>query len=352
MPASSSPTKLPRYFLDLPEDRVARPWDPHAGARPERPDTRYFAGVFREMEPLLRDPEIEVHLTWDGERLPSYGSRVVAVLLRDDGGRLPRYVDRVKAVFKCYGTNPTLGTGPFRNPGITGLTELAQYGLRWARWLPGGFAHARMRALRRRRGLPPPAPVSTIPLGTFNQLDLPFLPMSQRPTDVFFAGSVEHGASLRRRMTPKTRARREMLSAVRALRLSCPELRIDVRVTSGFQASAEASALAYSRGLMDARVCLAPRGTSVETFRVLEGLRAGCVVVSERLPNHWFYRGAPLLQVDNWGQLDAVLAPIFAESTGMERFQAQARTWWRERCSEAAIGRFLAERLNALDLGS
>ena len=48
---------------------------------------------------------------------------------------------------------------------------------------------------------------------------------------------------------------------------------------------------------MDARVCLAPRGASVETFRVLEGLRAGCVVVGERLPGHWFYDGAPVIQL-------------------------------------------------------
>ncbi len=80
---------MPRYFLDLPEDAEPLRWDPHAGPRPERADTRYFGAVFRAMEATLEDGDIDVHLTWNGERLPDYGPRVVAVLLRDDGGRVP-----------------------------------------------------------------------------------------------------------------------------------------------------------------------------------------------------------------------------------------------------------------------
>jgi hypothetical protein len=339
---------VPRYFLDLPEDTAPRPWDPRGGPRPERADTRYFGAVFVEMEARLDDPEVDVFLTWDAERLPAYGPRVVAVLLGDEAGRIPRYTGRVRAVFKCYGTRPARPAAGLRRPSLTGAGALAQWAVRWIRWLPGGAAHARMRAGRRLRGRPSPPGIAVIPLGTYNQVDLPVLPIAQRPTDIFFAGSVEHHPTLRHRLaSPKTRARREMLAAAARLAARRPGLRLDLRLTPGFDASVAASAEAYSRALMDARACLAPRGTSVETFRVFEGLRAGCVVVAERLPRHWFYDGAPLLQVDRWADLERVLLPVLDSPGELERRHSAALESWRARCSPAAVGSFIAERLNA-----
>ena len=317
-------------------------WDPHAGPRPERADTRYFGAAFAHMERALEDPDVDVYLTWDVERLPRYGSRVVAVVLGDEGGRIPRYLDRVRAVFKCYGTVPA----------AAGLVDLPRYGLHWLRWLPGATALARQRVASRLGRGPRPAPVLPIPLGTHNQLDLPLVPLERRGTDVFFAGSVEHtGSTLHRLASPKARARREMLEAVDRLGRARPGLRIDVRATSGFQASVDASPEEYSRALMDARVCLAPRGTSPETFRVLEGLRCGCVVVTGRLPGHWFYRDAPLVRLDRWEHLERAL-PMLDDPAEMARRHAAALAWWRERCSEAAVGRWLAERLNEVGHGS
>ena len=87
---------------------------------------------------------------------------------------------------------------------------------------------------------------------------------------------------------------------------------------------------------MDARVCLAPRGTSVETFRVLEGLRCGCVVVGERLPRFWFYEGAPIVQLDRWSDLPRALAPVSTTRRALEaRSPAGRWCWWRTRCSAA-----------------
>jgi hypothetical protein len=346
---SSIVARMPRYFLDLPEASAPRRWDPHAEPPPERADTRYFGAAFREMEPLLRHPDIDIYLTWDPDRLPAYGDRVVAVVLGDEVCRIPRYVGRVCAVFKCYGTRPVLGSGPVRDPSITGLLNLAQCAIRWLRWLPGGAGHARLLVSLRLRGRPGPPPVAVIPLGTFNQLELPIVPIEERPTDVFFAGSVEHALSRRRH--PKTLARREMLAAVERLGRRRPGLQLDLRVTPGFDASEAASPAAYSRALMDARVCLAPRGTSVETFRVFEGLRYGCVVVSERLPRHWFYAGSPVLELDRWRDLEATLGLVLDDPEELRRRHARALAWWRELCSEAAVGRFIAERLNALEMG-
>src|SRR5258708_3894523 len=164
---------MPRYFLDLPEDGAPQRWDPFTGPRPERKDTGYWAGVFRAMEQTLRDGAVDVYLTFDSGRLPQYGDSVVAVVLGDEVGHIPRYVDLVRAVFKCYGTRPVLGSGPLHNPSLTGVAELAQYAVRWLRWLPGGAAHGGLLVRQTVRGQPRGPAVSTVPLGTFNQLDLP-----------------------------------------------------------------------------------------------------------------------------------------------------------------------------------
>ena len=335
---------MPRYFLDLPHGGGLLQWDPDAGPRPERADTRYFGGVFTEMEKHLELPDIDVYLTWDVERLPTYGSRVVAVVLGDEVGTIPRYTRRVHAIFKAYGTRPALGAGPWRNPAVGGFAELGQWGVRWLKWLPGGAAHARLLLGRRLRGQPAPPEVSVIPVGTFNQLDLPMEPIDGRPTDIFFAGSIEHRTSLRASVAPKAHSRHAMLRAIRRLRDRRSDLSFDLRVQPGFEASAAASPEAYSRALMRSRVCLAPRGTSPETFRIFEGLRAGCVVVTERLPRHPFYAGAPLIQLDRWSDLEGV--QLFDDPAAIGEFHQRSVAWWRERCSEAAVGSFMAARLN------
>jgi hypothetical protein len=341
---------MPRYFLDLPEGSRPVPWDPHAGPRPERPDTRYFGRVLIEMEKRLADERLDIYLTWSVDRLPDYGDRVVAIVLGDEAGRIPRYADSVHAVFKSYGTRPVLESASL-GPGAVGLGAIAQFGLRWLRWLPGGVAHGARIAGRRLRGEAVPRRLFTIPLGTYNQLDLPTLAVEDRPTDLFFAGSVEHHGSPRRLHSPKLLAREEMLSAVERLGRRRPKLRLDIRVTDGFMASAGASPADYSRGLMEARICLAPRGTSLETFRVFEGLRYGCVVVTERLPHTWFYDGAPILQLKRWNELEQVIAPLLDDPAELARWHVHALDWWRERCSEAALGNYMADRLNALDAG-
>ena len=340
---------MARYFLDLAEDTVPLSWDPHSGPHPSSGDTRYFGGVFREMEPLLADTGLDFYVTRNWRRLPSYGTRVVAVVLSDEVGHIPRYVDRVGAVFKCYGTRPALGVSPLRDPSLTGLGNAAQFAVRGLRWLPGAAVHAQRQARRRLRGRPLAAAVETIPLGTYNQFELPVVPIEARPTDVFFAGSVEHGGSLRHRLgSPKTRARKEMLRSAERMARSHPQLSIDLRPTPSFEASAAASADAYSLALMNAKVCLAPRGTSVETFRFFEGMRAGCVVVGDGLPNHWFYEGAPMVRVDRWESLAEVLLPVLESAAELHRLHVGARAWWRERCSEAAVGRLIADKLNVL----
>ena len=336
---------MPAYYVDLPQRAHPLRWDPHAGPLAQRADTRYFGAALVAMEAQLADPDVVVYLTWNARRLPSYGDRVVAILLGDEAAQIPRYVDRVRAVFKCYGTRPTVGA---LRPDLLGLAAVAQWGLRWIRWLPGGTADGRRRLRATVRGEPRrPAPFP-IPVGTYNQIELPLRPIAQRPTDVFFAGSISHDGRRRETVSPKQLARTQMLDAVTWLQRGRPGLRVEIRSTDGFEASADAPADAYSRALMDSRICLAPRGTSLETFRVLEGLRYGCAVVAESLPRSRYYDGAPVLRVRRWDQLTRVLSPLLDDPVALEQQHRRALEWWRDRCSEACVGRYLAHALNSL----
>lgn len=331
---------MPRYFLHLPEAAAPLEFDPDQPP-PERHDTRYWSAVFRAMEPHLSDPDLDVYLTFDCRSLPRYGERVVAIVLGDEIGQIPRYVDRVAAVFKCYGTRPWAGAA--LRPTLTDAAAAALAGSRWIRWLPGAAAFAATSVRRAAGGQPVRRLPTAIPLGTFNQLEVDWQPPARRPIDIFFAGSVEH-----RDVSPKTRARHEMLASVRRLMADRPQLRVDIRLTADFAASEHASAQEYSQALMSSRICLAPRGTSVETFRLLEGLRCGCVVVCDRLPPRWFYAGGPFVQLARWSALGRALAPFLDAPNALARAHEESLQWWHERCSPNAVGRFLAQRLNQL----
>ena len=339
---------MPRYFLHLPEHSDPLPWDPRGGPRPERADTRFFGQVFIAMEALLDDPEIDVYLTFDVEALPSYGDRVVAVVLGDEAARIPRYVHRVKATFKCYGIRPAWDPGLLRAPSMTALLSVAQIGVRWLRWIPGAITYARADIARRGTAASARPILKTIPIGTFNQLDLPILPIADRTTDISFAGSVEHKSSFRQLLgTPKSRVRKDMLAAARELSTQRPNLSVDLGVTASFLDSMAMSPESYSHALMDSKICLAPRGTSAETFRIFEGMRYGCIVVSDRLPKRWFFAGAPIIEVDRWRDLESVAMPILEDPDRLTAWHERTLSWWRDRCAEPAVGRRIAETLNS-----
>ncbi len=104
---------------------------------------------------------------------------------------------------------------------------------------------------------------------------------------------------------------------------------------------------AYSLALMDSKICLAPRGTSADTFRLFEGLRYGCVVITERLPARWFYRNAPVVQIDDWQELHALVPALLGDPRRLQELSQAALRWWRTVASEEAIGHWMAERIRA-----
>jgi hypothetical protein len=340
------PDSLSRYFVCLhkpPAHGRAQPPEPFdLYAEPSLPDITgpYWARVLQAFDREAGDRGLTVYLTWDLYELPSYGPDVVAISTGDESAMMPRWADHVGAAFKVYGTRPWLERNPFREPTRLAALAFARYARSWARRVAGGLGE---------RGS---ARVEQLPLGYSNQLDLPLKALRERTTDAFFAGSVEHRAygrlsPARLAGTPKQIAREEMLAALARYRAARPGARIDVRLTPDYWTSIHDDTEEYSRALMDSRICLAPRGANVETFRLFEGLRYGCVVVGEPLPDTWYYRGAPIVQLRRWRDLGGALDALLADPVELEQRHRAALAFWEERCSEAAVARFILDRLPA-----
>ena len=337
------------YYLCFPRKKEKRVWNPfepaptpHLYAR-----TTYLGGVFRMMEQHLREPGLTFYLTPSLRSLPSYGPDVVAVVQGDESARIPAYFHKVRATFKCYGTRLARPASFWAAPSYQNLLGHAQFMRDTARGLPGRLRYTRHQR-RQHSGLPPIYP---IPLGYANQLALPVKPIEERTADVFFAGSVVHKAyptwsPKRWFRSPKDLARSTMLAGLDAARQRVPGLKIDLQVQSSYRRSIQASAAAYSAGMMDAKICLVPRGASLETFRFFEAMRYGCVTIAEALPPYWFYEEAPAIQVAHWRELPETLASLLADPDRLRATHTATLAWWHARCSEEAVGRYFAEKLN------
>ena len=337
------------YYLCFPgtwkkEPLKWHPFDPASHAdHPIR--TAYFSGVFQAMEQHLRHRGLTFYLTPDLRTLPRYGPDVVAVIQGDEAARIPAYFHRVRATFKCYGTRQVRLPGLFTRPSYQNLLAHTQRLRDIARRLPGRLHQARQRLLHPDT-LPPIYP---IPLGYANQLALPIKPITERTADVFFAGSVAHSSKRLRRWfgSPKEQGRLRMLAALEQVRRERPDLRVDLRLQSNFRHSIKASAAAYSEGLMNARICLVPRGASFETYRFFEAMRYGCITLAEALPPYWFYENAPVVTISDWKELPYILPALLADEEAMQTRHAATLAWWETRCSETVVGHYFAEKLNS-----
>ena len=328
------------YFLCL-KDSPPVPWQ----QRPQyRGGLTYLDGALQALDALIGARNLTFFVTRDEKQLPRYGHDVVAVVIGDEWARPPLYADRVRATFKEYGANLTRPRFDIANPGLSLLTAM-QYTRNLAARVPSAV-RARASAAS-----PSPLPVVPIPLGYFNQVALPTRPLEERDVDVSFAGSVEHEPygrfSLRRFTgTAKSRSRAAMLRALDRFSALHPQYRCDVGVTTSYYSSANTEAENYSERLMRARICLCPRGMSLETYRYFEAMRYGCIVIAEELPDHWFYHGSPAIDVRRWELLDEILASLLSDRRRMQQLHEESLRWWIDVCSENALGLYMAQLID------
>jgi len=361
--STSAQTKSPprhQYFVCPIYKDEPVPWDPYTKGEVLSHHTYldYFGGVFAEMEKHLDRDGLTVYVTWHTDKLPSYGQDVVAVVMGDEWGKYPLYTDQVRAVFKMMGTDFPFEATPFRTPfQLTAVTAL-KYARTQLHRVPNVIQAWRDRRRRSEKGEGGPTPIFDVPIGYVNQDDLPLKSLSERKYDLYFSGSVSNSRFswyspqywLR---TPKDVSRTRLSRAMRQIQRAKSDLNVvldvwDTYVPNAGPDETDSPERSYSEMMMDTRICPVPRGTRLETGRLYEAMRYGCVLITEPLPDRWYLRGLPTITIHDWANLPAIVSDLVEDRSRMQRLHKAVRQWWKTRCSEAAVGRYMAEKLRSV----
>jgi hypothetical protein len=341
-----------KYYIYITPEEGLIPWDIYELNPGNCGFVAYFSKVFQEVEKNLQKTGLTFYVTMtEIHELPSYGDNVVVVILGDESCHIPQYTHKVGAIFKCYGTNQILGCNPLLNPSYLNLVTTIKFLKNLAFRLPEivNYEFYQFKNRLSKRNI---TPIFDIPLGYYNSEDLPIKNMQERLYDVFFAGNVVHTHYpiwsvkfwLR---TPKTISRENMLSALNKFKEKHPEFKVEVSVTQAFGSeNTSAESISYNQKMMNAKICLAPRGTSFETYRFFEAIKYGCIVVTEALPPRWFYDGSPAIQIKDWRDLEVVLENLLQNQEYMEEMHQKSLHWWKTKCSEAVVGEYISKKLN------
>lgn len=308
----------------------------------------YWLRVFRCFDRISHLDAQTVYIVWNTDpvhELPSYGKDVIVLLLMDEFCFLPPYLGRIQFAFKTHGFS-LYHEGMLREKTPAALIKLVRDESLWL-WNFASFAVRNRGSLFSTRRM-------VVPLGYGRQPEVPIKPFAERNYTISFVGSIDqrsyHPLSVRALIkTPKSIARSRMARSLRKIADGIPG-QVHFAATTSFLDSITSDGLDYARVIADSKICLAPRGSSVETFRLFEAMRQGCVVICDRQPRHWFYRNCPIVEIGDWANLDAVLKPLLADHKHLMDLHRRSLNWWQTVASESAVAKAMATRLQHSDL--
>lgn len=354
----SAATASNQFFIYMGKNCI--PWDIYEADSPNPGFVAYFSKVLQTVDQKLQKRGLTFYVTMtEVDELPSYGENVVVLILGDEFYRVPKYCHKVGAIFKCYGTHQ------LRHQLLKYCSPLYKISylkiLTMIQLLKNFFLHRLLLKLNRRFyrflalliGTAEVAPIVDIPPGYYNSKNLPIERLEIRSHDIFFDGSINHDRypiwSLKSWMkTPKAVSRQQMVSNLNKFAQQYPQFNIKLATNSAFGKVDRAQVESYSASMMNTKICLAPRGTTFETYRFFEAMRYGCIIITEPLPLRWYYRGAPVIELADWNSLEIVLKNLLSNPQLMQELHQQTLKHWETHCSEAAIGGFIAGVLNGL----
>ncbi|MFC4873132.1 hypothetical protein [Negadavirga shengliensis] len=207
--------------------------------------------------------------------------------------------------------------------------------------------------------------VFPLPLGYVKDVpQLPIIPTKERKFNVFFRGNLNNNridfyrnfskwkpilpsqTFLKERLWNKTTKYRALLLK---LRTDFSDYFPDSIIMFNSSFKTGFSPYEYGEFLADSKIVLCPKGFDMtECFRHFEAMRAGCVIISEKLPETEFYKNSPIIQIEDWGKGLAIAKNLIDDLDTMAGIQQKTIKWWEEKCSEKGTAAYIYRKLQTL----
>lgn len=182
-----------------------------------------------------------------------------------------------------------------------------------------------------------------LPLGTFRRFNpTREYPILERSYDLTFFGQVTCPQRL------------EMVDAVESYvknRNNDPSRKPVTTFLSYTKSYAAGEVGPYSEIMNDTKIALNPSpgsNVTVDSTRFFEGMAAGCVVMSTRRPDTWFYDGAPYIPVDDWRDAGPLIDDILRDPDKMRVMSRASYAWWDNICCPRAVGKYIIEKIRQI----
>jgi hypothetical protein len=178
----------------------------------------------------------------------------------------------------------------------------------------------------------------------------PYVSVGERKINVFFSGNLHSG---RKRLYQNLAHLPGVPLPILVRIQSILKAKFDgkfpdsiIRFTEGF--SKGLSFENYADHLSHSKILLSPPGISNhECFRHYEGLRAGCVVVTERVPVKPQYTGSPIIEVDNWSKGFKIINALLKDPDRLADLSKRSYFWYKNNLSPEPVAQYVLERVKA-----
>lgn len=100
----------------------------------------------------------------------------------------------------------------------------------------------------------------------------------------------------------------------------------------------------YYKLLGNSKISFVPNGTAVETFRYNESFGSGCVVVTPKTFNLWYYEKSPAHFIDNWNQVDENFVQEILNGD-LNKMYKENLEYYNNYLSEEAVANYIIKKL-------
>ena len=100
----------------------------------------------------------------------------------------------------------------------------------------------------------------------------------------------------------------------------------------------------YYKVLGDTKIALSPDGTTIDCFRYVEAFGSGCIVVTTKKDNIWYYRDSPIFFINSWSELNENLINYIL-SLDIDDLYFKNLEYYNSKLSEEAVANYILDSL-------